>query len=145
MSWRHFPINTMFLSGKMGVFRPLYLRLPLFLDYKTLCSKRYVSKNVPGVTAFQRHSPNLFCSVSKFQEKSSVTSKVLIIYHEYLSKLIPKSISCWKWKKKKILKSWSFASYSVWSLTISKVIEDKIRNATDFKPLGNHEYMKKNE
>ena len=45
-------------------------------------------------------------SVSKFQQESSVTEKVLIIYQKHLFKLMPRSISklpkilnIWKWKR----------------------------------------------
>ena len=47
---------------------------------------------MPGVMALQRHASNLFYSVPKFYQKSSVTPEVSIIYQKHFFKLIPKSI-----------------------------------------------------
>lgn len=54
---------------------------------------RYMPKNIPGAAALQRLNLNLFYSVSKFQRKSSMTSKILIPVRKYLVKLVLKSIA----------------------------------------------------
>lgn len=54
---------------------------------------RYMPKNIPGAAALQRLNLNLFYSVSKFQRKSSMTSKILIPVRKYLVKLVLKSIT----------------------------------------------------
>ena len=42
-------------------------------------------KNMPYVPTLQQHDLNLFHSVSRFKLKSSVTLKVMITAHKYLS------------------------------------------------------------
>ena len=54
---------------------------------------RYMPKNIPGAAALQRLNLNLFYSVSKFQRKSSMTSKILTPVRKYLVKLVLKSIA----------------------------------------------------
>lgn len=54
---------------------------------------RYMPKNIPGTAALQRLNLNLFYSVSKFQRKSSMTSKILTPVRKYLVKLVLKSIA----------------------------------------------------
>ena len=39
---------------------------PPLLDNKTLCGYRYMSSNMPGMAALQRHASDLFDSVLKF-------------------------------------------------------------------------------
>ena len=50
------------------------------LDDKTLCSYRYMSHNIPGVTALQQHTLYLFYSISTFQQKKLRNCEIIDHY-----------------------------------------------------------------
>ena len=101
---------------------------------KTLCSHRCISRNMPGVVALQRQNLKLGCSVLKFKQKSSVSSKLLVTVQKdsfilTLKYYISKFQKVWKrWIWRKVSRNYAFCFSLLWLLTGSQVINDKMQN-----------------